>query len=514
MEIKIVGDVKIELNSDLKNLLVYHQDGIPVFPAYLCGEWYYGEKDFIEVKSPINLAVIARIPKVRYEQVSKVLDIMYREGRWILRNIPGEKRLEILQRFADLLEKYKEDIANILVLNAGKTKNQALGEVNASIERLKRASLDVRKIYGEYIPGDWSKDYLEAEGIVKREPIGIVLSIAPFNYVLFDTVDKLIASILMGNPILIKPASNNPLAVLLMAKLLEMAGLPRETFAVITVPGSEMNKVVADRRISAIALTGSAETGLEIMRNGGIKYYLMELGGGDPAIVLSDADINLAAQKIATGITAYSGQRCDSIKLILVEEPVYEEFKKKLVGELSKVKIGDPRDPEVNFGPVIDPKTVDEFEYGVKDALEKGGVIVYGGKRLGPTYIEPTVIEIDKNRVKETYLYNKEVFLSVALLVKVSNVNEAIELANGRRYGLDLAVFGRDIVKIRKIIRFAEVGAIYVNDFPRHGIGYFPYGGRKDSGIGRTGIGYAIEYLSTYKTIVYNYKGQHIWDYM
>lgn len=510
MEIKILEKVKIELKSDLKDLLIY-KDDVPIFPAYLVGEYYYGENEYMDVKSPIDLSIIAKVPKVRYEFVDKILNTMYSEGRRILKNIPGEKRLEILNNLADLLEKYKEDLSNLLILNAGKTKNQAIGEINSSIERIKKAQLDIRKIYGEYLPGEWSKDYLEAEGIIKREPIGIVLAISPFNYVLFDTIDKLVASILIGNPILIKPASNNPLVVLLLGKLLEKAGLPKEVFSIITVPGSEMNKIISDNRIAAIALTGSVETGKEVIRNGGIKQYIMELGGGAPAVVLDDSDIDIAAQKISTGITAYSGQRCDSIKLILVEENIYEDLKKKLVEELSKVKIGDPRDPNVNFGPIIDPKTVDEFEYGLKDAIEKGGKILYGGKRLGPTYIEPTLIEIDKNKVKELYLYNKEVFLSVALLVKISNIDEAIDLINGRRYGLDLAIFGKNIIKIRKIIEHVDIGAIYINEYPRHGIGYFPYGGRKDSGIGRTGIGYSIEYLSTYKTLVFNYRDKGIW---
>lgn len=229
---------------------------------------------------------------------------------------------------------------------------------------------------------------------------------------------------------------------------------------------------------------------------------------------MRDADIASTAQKIVTGITSYSGQRCDSIKFIFAESEIYEKLKSALIEELKKIKVGDPRDPNVNMGPIIDSKTVDEFEFSLKDVVEKGGVILYGGKRLGPTYIEPTLVEADKSKVKDLYLYKKEVFLSIAVLVKVNDISEAISLSNERRYGLDAAIFGSDINEIRRAIRFLEVGAVYINDFPRHGIGYFPFGGRKDSGIGREGIGYTIEDVTTYKTIVYNYRGKGIWEYL
>ncbi|TRM85689.1 NADP-dependent glyceraldehyde-3-phosphate dehydrogenase, partial [Sulfolobus sp. A20-N-G8] len=241
------------------------------------------------------------------------------------------------------------------------------------------------------------------------------------------------------------------------------------------------------------------------------KQFIMELGGGDPAIVLSDADLAWAAQRIVSGIISYTGQRCDSIKIVLVEEEVYDTLKDLLVKEMEKtVRVGDPREPTTTVGPIIDPKTADEWENGIKDAVEKGGKILFGGKRLGPTYIEPALIEVPKDSLKNIYLYNKEVFASVALLIKIKNIDEAIEISNSRRYGLDAAIFGKDINKIRKLQRFLEVGAIYINDYPRHGIGYFPFGGRKDSGIGREGIGYTIQYVTAYKSIVYNYKGKGI----
>lgn len=507
---------KTSLNITSKELseILEIRDGIPYFKTYLAGQWTGGE-EWLDVKSPIDLNVIAKIPKLSWNQVNSAIDVVYKKGRWSIRDTPGEKRLKIYERMASLIEKFKEDFVNALVINNGKTRAGAEGEVKATIERLVRADLDVRETKGDYIPGDWSSETLETEALVRREPVGVVLAIIPFNYPLFDTVNKIIYSTVIGNAIIIKPPSSTPLPVLLLAKVMELAGFPKDSFAVITVPGKEMNNVVADKRIQAISLTGSTETGEEVIKHAGIKQFVMELGGGDPAIVLNDADLAWAAQRIVTGIISYSGQRCDSIKLILAEEEIYDALKELLVRELEKsVKVGDPRDPSTTVGPIIDPKTADEWEMAIKDAVEKGGKVLFGGKRVGPNYIEPVLIEAPKETLKDMYFYKKEVFASAALLVKVKNVDEAIEIVNGRRYGLDAAIFGRDINKIRKLQRFLEVGAIYINDYPRHGIGYFPYGGRKDSGIGREGIGYTIDYVTAYKTIVYNYKGKGIWEYL
>ncbi|MFP3197791.1 MAG: NADP-dependent glyceraldehyde-3-phosphate dehydrogenase [Sulfolobaceae archaeon] len=502
-----------ELSGELREIYTVNSDEVLSFKTYIAGIWT-STKDLEEVKSPIDLEVYAKVPKLNYEMVDMALQTLYRKGRWEIRDMPGEKRLKVFHTLASLLEKFRQDFVNVLVIGNGKTPSAANGEVNAAIERLERADLDVRKLYGEYVPGDWSTESLEAEAIVRREPLGIVLAITPFNYPLFDVVNKFVYSTVAGNAFILKPASATPLPAIMFAKLAEMAGFPKEALAVITIPGKEMDKIVQDKRIGVISLTGSTETGEQVMKIGGIKQYVMELGGGDSALVMADADPKVSAQKIVTGITSYSGQRCDSIKFVFAEEPIYDKLKENLVEELRKVKVGDPRQDGVTMGPVIDPKTVDEFEFAVKDAVSKGGVILYGGKRLGATYIEPTLIEIDKSKVKDLYLYKKEVFLSIAVLTQVSNIEEAIELSNGRRYGLDAALFGNDINKIRKAVRMLEVGAVYINEYPKHGIGYFPFGGRKDSGVGREGIGYTIEYVTAYKTVVYNYKGKGIWEYL
>jgi glyceraldehyde-3-phosphate dehydrogenase [NAD(P)+] len=271
---------------------------------------------------------------------------------------------------------------------------------------------------------------------------------------------------------------------------------------------------VADERIHVISFTGSSSTGKRVLATAGIKQFIMELGGGDPAIVLADADLDFAADRVAAGIYSYAGQRCDAIKLVLVERPIYEEFVGRLVDRLAKVRVGDPRDPDTMMGPLIDPSAADEMMGAVEDALSKGGRLLVGGRRLGPTYVEPALIEVrDKSALRQMKLYREEVFAPVALVTDFSTEEEAVELANGRKYGLDAAIFGWDMDRIRRLTRLLEFGAIYINDMPRHGVGYYPFGGRKESGIGREGIAYSVEYVSAYKTIVFNFRGRGVWKY-
>jgi glyceraldehyde-3-phosphate dehydrogenase [NAD(P)+] len=496
------------------NEIIETINGKPVFKSYIKGNWIETSK-IKDIHSPIDGSIIAGLFELEYEQSHEALEHLHSKGRWDARNTPGSRRLEILERLADLMEEYKDVLTEALILNSGKPIKAAKGEVEASIDRLRRAPLDLRKLPGDYIPGDWDEHTLESEGIVRREPFGVVFAIIPFNYPLFDSVNKMVYSFLPGNAIAIKPPSADPIPIVLMVKLALEAGFPKNAIALLNVPGKVAGDLAATNYVNVISLTGSTETGLKLIQKAGIKQYIMELGGGDPAIVLEDADLELSASKIATGIASYTGQRCDSIKLVLVEEPVYEDLKKRLAKKLEEFKIGDPRDPDVDLGPVIDKETVDEWEEAIKEALERGGRLLAGGRRLGERYIEPTLVEVvDHEKLSDLKLYKDEVFASVAIITPVKNIEEAITLANNRRYGLDAAIFGKDLNKIRKLMRLLEVGAIYINEYPRHGVGYYPFGGRKDSGIGREGIGYSVEQVTALKSIVYNYKGYGIWEYM
>lgn len=485
---------------------------VPMFLSYLAGKWG-GRGGVKEVKSPIDMSILAKVAMPSSEEVEEVVATVYVKGRWAARDLPGERRVRILRRASELLEKNAELFEEVLVINAGKTRPQAKGEVKASIDRLKLADLDLKKVSGEYVPGDWTEDTLETEAVVRREPLGVVLAITPFNYPLFDVVNKVVYSFIYGNAVLVKPASATPLPALMFAKILIEAGYPPEALGVLPISGTEAEKLVADDRIAAVSFTGSYESGEKVVRAGGVKQYILELGGGDPAIVLNDADLELAVDRIARGIYSYAGQRCDAIKLILAEGDIYESLKHGLAKRLREVKVGDPRDPEVEMGPLISSEAVEEMFNAIDDAVKKGGSVVVGGERLGPNYVKPTLIEASADKVRDMELYRREIFAPIALIVRVKDLDEAVELANGRPFGLDASIFGKDITTIRKAIRLLEVGAVYVNDMPRHGIGYYPFGGRKKSGVYREGIGYSVEAVTAYKTIVFNYRDRGVWRY-
>ena len=488
-------------------------DGVPEFKAFIAGRWTFGER-FAEVKSPIDGRVIARVSVLSKDQVEEAISTTHRFGREAIRNYPGEKRIGSFLRAAELMRDSFEDFVRVLILDAGKPKSNAVGEVKATIERLEKTTFESRVMLGDYIPGDWSEETLESEGVVKREPYGLVLAIGPFNYPLFIPAAKVIPALLSGNAVLLKPASADPLAAILLVRVLEVSGFPPESLGLLTIPGRLMDGVVADRRIRAVTFTGSTEVGEHIVRTGGIKAYHLELGGKDPAIVLDDADLELAAEKIVKGMVSFSGQRCDAIRLILAQEEIYEELKVKILERLSETEPKNPlEDENAVMGPLIDMKSADYVEEVWREAVEKGARPLTEFRRKG-NYVWPLLLEVGKEVLLELRAFREDVFGPLTLMVKVKDEDEAVEIANSSRFGLDAAVFSSCERRARKVARKLEVGSVFINEYPRHGIGYYPFGGVKDSGVGREGVGYSVLQLTTTKSIVHNFKGTGVWEYM
>lgn len=488
-------------------------DGIPEFKAFIAGRWVFGER-FSDVRSPIDGRVIARVSVLSKGQVENAISSAHSRGRMEIRNYPGEKRIASFLRAAEIMRESFEDFVRVLVLDAGKPKSNAAGETRATIERLEKTTFESRVMLGDYIPGDWSEETLESEGIVKREPYGVVLAIGPFNYPLFIPAAKVIPALLAGNAVLLKPASADPLASIMLVRVLQAASFPEESLQLLTIPGKLMDTVVADRRVGAITFTGSTEVGEHIVKTGGIKAYHLELGGKDPAIVLDDADLELSSEKIVKSMVSYSGQRCDAIRLILAQEGIYDELKAKILERLKNIEPKNPlEDENAVMGPLIDDKSADYIEEVYKDAVEKGAKPLTGFRRKG-NYVWPLLLEADKETLPTLRAFNEDVFGPLTLMVKVSDEDEAVEIANSSRFGLDAAVFSSCERRARKVARKLEVGSVFINEYPRHGIGYYPFGGVKDSGIGREGIGYSVIQLTTTKSIVHNFKGSGVWEYL
>ena len=478
---------------------------IPNFKMLLNGKWVSLEQR-IEVRSPIDGSLIATIPSASEQEAGQAVDSAY-ANRMTIRTIPAVEKIEIFQRARELLLENKNSFISVLTLEAGKPQSNAEGEVKATAERLKLTPEEYGKIRGEHIPGDWSDETVGSSADVLREPLGVVLAISPFNYPLYITATKVIPALLAGNSVIVKTSSQDPLSFLMFGRILEAAGIPSGALNVITGRGPIGEYLASQEKINMLTFTGSTEIGKRLARVAGLKILHMELGGKGSAIVLADADLDLAAKESVKGSLSYSGQRCDAVSRILVEESVADSFVAKVLKEVETYKVGDPRDPAVKLGPMINHGAVERVHLLVTDAVDKGAKLLTGGKHEG-NYYYPTVLD----RVPDTAeVLWEETFGPVIPIRRVKDVDEAIDLANRSKYGLDSCVFTNDINLARKVSKRLEEGEVTINAAPRHGVGYYPFGGNKESGLGREGIGYSIEEMTRLKTIVYNWKPARVW---
>ena len=283
--------------------------------------------------------------------------------------------------------------------------------------------------------------------------------------------------------------------------MLQEAGVPDGVVNVVTGPGKDVgDRLVDNERVNMITLTGSTEVGKHVARLVGMKKKHLELGGKGAAIVVADADIGLAAKKILEGSWKYSGQRCDAISRVFVEEAVADRLVETLVKEAREWKMGDPRDQSCNMGPLINPKAAERVQNLVDDAVSKGAKLIVGGRHR-QSYFEPTILD---EVSKDASIATEETFGPVVTLIRVKSVDEAIERTNDSRYGLDSCVFTANLYTAWKVAKALEEGTVSINDAPAHGVGFFPFGGNKDSGIGREGVGYSIDEMTRIKTIQFN----------
>ncbi|MFH0848782.1 MAG: aldehyde dehydrogenase family protein [archaeon] len=482
-----------------------NESGYLEFRALIDGNWIQLERR-VEIRSPIDNALIATVPDHSREEADRGVESAHFHKNAI-RLVPAVEKIAMFQRTRDLLLQNMDSFVSILTLEAGKPLSNAEGEVKATAERLKLTSVEYGNIRGEHIPGDWSEETIGTSADVLREPLGVILAVSPFNYPLYITATKTIPALLSGNSVVVKTSSKTPLAFLMFARLLEKAGFPRGTLNVITGKGDIGEYLAANDRVNMITFTGSTEVGKKLTKVAGIKKLHMELGGKGCAIILADADMDLAVKETVKGALGYSGQRCDAISRVFVEQSIADSFVKRVVDEVKLYRLGDPRDPATKIGPLIDHHAVERVHSLVTDATAKGAELLTGGSSEG-NYYHPTVlwkVPLDAKIMWE------ETFGPVIPIVQVKDVDQAIDLTNKSRYGLDSCVFTTNINLARKVVKRLDEGEVTINAHPRHGVGYYPFGGNKDSGIGREGIGYSIEEMTRLKTIVYNWRPAKVW---
>jgi len=494
---------KDELNLRLGPIFdgIYHvEEAVPTFKMLIDGSWHSSEKkETFEIHTPIDGSLIARAQSGLRGDVSRAVNAA-KERRGI-RDLPAIERMEIFQCAAGILEQHREEFMQVLQMEAGKTQRDAEGEVDATLLRLKLTMEEARRIYGEYIPGDWSPHTTGKMALVIREPVGVVAAIVPFNYPLFIASTKVVPALLAGNSVVIKPSSSDPISATMLARVLEVSGVPKGSIHLVTGHGDETgDALVTAKNVDMINFTGSTPVGRHISQMAMMKRLHLELGGKAYALVLEDADLDLAAERCVFGSLKYAGQRCDAVSAVLAIASIADPLVERIVSEVDRWRFGDPMDRSVTVGPLINSRAAETVHRLVTEAMEKGAKLLRGGKFNG-AYYEPTVLD-------EVPLYaaiaEEEVFGPVVTIIRCKSEDEALSIARRSQYGLESCVFTRDFYGMWRVAKSLECGEVTINDCPSHGVGYFPFGGIKDSGMGREGIGYSIDEMTNLKTIVFN----------
>jgi glyceraldehyde-3-phosphate dehydrogenase (NADP+) len=477
-------------------------DGAHKYLAFIDGAWVASSSgEWVDVTDPATGSLVGQIPSLAKADVVHAIDSAHGARRKI-RDIPAIARLEIMERAKHILEQNRSLLIDLVVAESGKPVNVAKGEVKATIERLALTSQEARTMHGEFIPGDWVEDTKAKFAIVRRQPRGVIAAITPFNYPLFIAAAKVVPALVAGNTVIVKPSTETPLSMIFFAKAMEDAGLPAGALSVVTGPGRIIGDIIAESPlIDMISFTGSTAIGERIAQKAGMKHLALELGGKGAVLVLDDANLDLAARESARGGLRFQGQRCDAVARILVDAKVADQFVEKLLVEVAKYPMGDTREEKTAIGPLIKPSAVKYAVGLIEDARAKGAKVLTGGGARG-NYLEPTVLDHVTTNMRIAW---EEQFAPILPILRVAGgAAEMLEIANRSEYGLDSSVFTNDVNRAWGVAKRLEDGAVTINGFPAHGVGHFPFGGNKRSGMGREGIHASLEEMTRVLTIVMN----------
>ena len=462
---------------------------------------YVSDMDYENVINPYDGEIIDKVPISHLNNVDRAIEAANNAKKY-LQEMSAFKVSNKLFNVCEKLKLHREDFAELLTKEVGKPINESYVELDRSIETLKLAAEEAKRIYGESVPLDAGLNGKGFFAFTQKLPLGVVAAITPFNYPLNLTIHKIAPAIAAKNTVIIKPPTDAPLTVMKFAELVNEE-FPKGVINVITGYGSEVgDALVASDKIDKISFTGSVMTGLMISQRAGMKKVTLELGGNDPLIVLDDANTDAAVKGVINGAYLNAGQVCMGVKRIIVQEGIYEEFKAKLVEGTSKIKMGNPMDKKTQLGTLISKKAAVHVEETVNNAVKDGAQILIGGKRNGAFY-EATVI--DKVTPDMDIVVN-ETFGPVAPLIKVKSVDEAIKMANATEYGLQSGVFTENYRNALKCANEIEAGTVFVNKQSTFRTDNMPFGGFKNSGCGKEGIKYAVDEMTKTKLIGLNLR--------
>jgi acyl-CoA reductase-like NAD-dependent aldehyde dehydrogenase len=470
-----------------------------VYRTLVGGKWKEG-RELLEVTNKYTGEAIGSVPVTDKQTFVEAVQSA-REGFGLVSGMPAYERSMILQRTSERIEEKKDEITRLIAMEAGKAWKHAKAEVERSVQTFKFASEQAKSIHGETVPMDAAVGGEKRVGFYLRFPVGIVGAISPFNFPLNLVAHKVAPAIAAGCSVILKPASTTPLTSLKLGEIMMEAGLPNGALSVIVGPGSTVgNWLVTDPHVSMITFTGSPPVGKDIKEKSGLKKVTLELGSNSACIIDDSADLNLAVPRCIVGSFAYAGQVCISVQRIYIHDKVFDEFTQRFLEGTQKLKLGDPLDPETDMGPMITEGDAVRTETWVNEAVSGGAKILIGGKREKNFY-HPTVLTNVKPEMK---VMAQEIFAPVVCFVPFAHFSDAVRMADDSVYGLQAGVYTSDIEKAFQAVKGIRVGGVIVNDVPTYRADQMPYGGVKDSGMGREGLKFAIEEMTDIKMVVLN----------
>lgn len=453
----------------------------------------------IEVTNPYDNSIVDTIP-VADEKIVHDAIKSAKNSKNKMTNLSSREIYYRLTEACTELKEQKEDIAKIITKETGKPINGSLYELDRSIETLMFAAEESKRVYGENVPIDAG---LGGEGVMaftKKIPLGVVAAITPFNYPVNLAIHKLAPALAARNTVILKPSREAPLSGLMLAEILANH-FPEGVVNTLTGSGKLIGDLlVSNEDINKISFTGSVPIGTHIAKNAGMKKLTLELGGNDPTIVLKDADIEKAVSDIVNGAYLFSGQVCMGVKRVIVEHDIIDEFTENLVKQTGKLKVGNPMNKDTDIGPLINTKAVEYVDEVVNDAVSNGANVEIGAK-VKNNFYWPTVLTGIKEDMK---IVSNETFGPIAPIIEAQDIDEAINIANNSKYGLNAGVFTQNIHNALKCVNSIESGSVFVNKASTFRTDNMPFGGFKNSGMGKEGIKYAVEDMCKTKLIGFN----------
>jgi len=422
------------------------------------------------------------------------------------RRMPSYRRAAVLHHVVQRIEQRREEFAHLLAVEVGKPIKDARGEVTRAVDTFRLAAEEATRIGGEYMPMDISPRAEGYEGFWKRVPVGPCVLITPFNFPINLAAHKVAPAIAAGCSWVLKPATATPISSLVLGEILAETDLPAGAFSILPCPGALAQRLVTDDRFKLVSFTGSQDVGWSLKALAGKKRVALELGGNAACVVDDGVDLDYAASRIIMGAFYQSGQSCVSVQRIIAHRSIYEDLKSRLVAAASSLKMGDPLDEQTFLGPMISEAEARRVEAWVAEAVAQGAKVACGGRREGVFY-EATLVE---NVPADAALSCREVFGPVATLQPFETFEQACRSVNASRYGLQAGVFTRDLDRAFYALNELEVGGVVINDVPSFRVDNMPYGGVKDSGLGREGVRFAIEEMTELRLMLLNGVGRRV----